>query len=114
MPQENLPALEAESTARFFFPSAGGVAEGYLARPRGQGPFPLILFLHGHSWFGRGAQQLLATAETIASELCFASMAISLPGYGATKIAGGPIAQDTRQVVFDAIAAAKRLPWIDS
>lgn len=115
VPQESLPTLGAASTARFFFPSAGGVAEGYLARPRGQGPFPLILFLHGHSWFGRGAQQLLATAETISAEACFASMAISLPGYGATQIAGGgPLAQDTRQVVLDAIAAARRVSWINT
>ena len=114
LPQENLPTLEAESTARFFFPSAGGVAEAYLVRPRGQGPFPLILFLHGHSWLGRGAKQLLTTAEAISTEICFASMAISLPGYGATNIAGGPIGQDTRQVVLDAIDAAKRLPWIDA
>ncbi|MBM4262195.1 MAG: hypothetical protein FJ145_12290 [Deltaproteobacteria bacterium] len=112
--QEQLPALEAKTIARFFFPSAGGVAEGYLARPPGQGPFPLILFLHGHSWVGRGAEQLLNAARTIAAEQCFASLAISLPGYGATKANGGPLDQQTRQVVLDAIAAAKRLDWIDA
>lgn len=114
VPQDSLPTLRAEQTARFFFPSAGGLAEAYLARPRGQGPFPLILFLHGHSWVGRGAEQLLNTAQTIAAEQCFAGLAISLPGYGATKANGSPLDQQTRQVVQDAIAAARRLSWIDA
>lgn len=112
--QEQLPTIEAENTVRFFFPTAGGVAEAYLARPRGEGRFPLMLFLHGHSWVGRGAEQLLSTAEAISAEGCFASLALSLPGYGATKINGGPLDQQTRQVVQDAIASAKRLEWVDA
>lgn len=109
----DLAALPANSTSRFMFPSAGGLVEGYLARPRGNGRFPLIVLLHGHSWFGIGARRVLPAAEAFAKEVCYASMAVSLPGYGGTKVPDGPLAESTRRAVLDAVARAKQLPWID-
>jgi dipeptidyl aminopeptidase/acylaminoacyl peptidase len=109
-----LGALGEEATARFFYPSAGSRAEAYLVRPRGAGPFPLIIFLHGHSAYGLGAIRLLPAAELFAREVCYAGLAISLPGYGGTEVGGGPLAETTRSVVLDAIAQAKKLPWIDA
>ena len=100
--------------ARFIFASAGGNAEAYLVRPLGPGPFPLIVLLHGHSWIGAGAKRLLPTADIFAKELCYASLAISLPGYGETDVVAGPLADTTRQVVLDAVASAKRVSWVDS
>ena len=91
VPYEQVGALEAEQTVRFFYPSARGNIEAYVARPRGVGPFPLVILLHGHSIRGRGAEQVLSTAEALASEICFASVAISLPGYGSTEVAEGSI-----------------------
>ena len=109
----DLAALPASSTARFMFRSAGGWVEGYLTRPRGDGRFPLVVLLHGHSWVGIGARRVLPAGEAFAEELCYASIAVSLPGYGDTQVGDGPLAESTRQVVLDAVNKAKQLPWID-
>src|SRR6266576_5188244 len=113
VPQEQLSAIEAERTVRLFYPSAGGNVEAYIVRPRGKGPFPLVVLLHGHSLSGRGAEQVLSTAEAFASEVCFASVAISLPGYGATEVANGPTEEITRRVVKDGVAFARQIQWVD-
>jgi dipeptidyl aminopeptidase/acylaminoacyl peptidase len=114
MPADTLGALPAGAAARFKFASAGGNAEAYVVRPRGTGPFPLIVLLHGHSWVGIGAKRLLPAAEMFAKDMCYASLAISLPGYGDTDVAAGPLADATRQVVLDAVRSAKQLSWVDS
>jgi dipeptidyl aminopeptidase/acylaminoacyl peptidase len=106
----NLPEA---STQGFFFTSGDGKAEAYISRPRGQGPYPLMLMLHGHSWVGIGARRLLPAAEFFASELCYATLALSLPGYGRTEIAGSSTAESTRRAVHDALALAKQIPWVD-
>jgi dipeptidyl aminopeptidase/acylaminoacyl peptidase len=113
VPHEQLSALEGEKTVRLFYPSSGGNVEAYVVRPRGKGPFPLVVLLHGHSLSGRGAEQVLPTAEAFATEVCFASVAISLPGYGATEVADGPIEEVTRQVVKDGVAFARQIQWVD-
>jgi poly(3-hydroxybutyrate) depolymerase len=56
VPYKQLATLQGEQTARFFYPSAGGKVEAYVARPRGAGPFPLVVLLHGHSIRGKGAE----------------------------------------------------------
>jgi dipeptidyl aminopeptidase/acylaminoacyl peptidase len=73
-----------------------------------------MLLLHGHSWVGLGAERVLPAADLFARELCVAGLAVSLPGYGDTEVDAGPLEEATRQAVFDAIATAKRLPWIDA
>jgi len=113
VPYKQLATLQGQQTARFFYPSAGGKVEAYVARPRGAGPFPLVILLHGHSLRGRGAEQVLGTAQALASEICFASVAISLPGYGSTEVSEGSIEEATRQVVKDGLAVAKQITWID-
>ena len=113
VPHEQLSALEGEKTVRLFYPSSGGNVEAYVVRPRGKGPFPLVVLLHGHSLSGRGAEQVLPTAEAFATEVCFASVAISLPGYGATEVANGPTEEITRRVVKDGVAFARQIQWID-
>ena len=110
---QDLAGLPEATTERFMFDSAHGKAEGYITRPKGKGPFPLIVLLHGHSFVGIGARRLLPAAETFASEVCYASLAVSLPGYGDTQVPAGPTPEATRQVVLDALAIAKKLPWVD-
>ena len=85
-----------------------------MVRPRGGGPFPLVVLLHGHSLVGRGAGQVLSVAEALANEICFAAFAISLPGYGSTTVPRGSIEKSTRQVVKDGVAIAEELSWVDS
>jgi dipeptidyl aminopeptidase/acylaminoacyl peptidase len=114
VPLAELRSLPEGATARFAFPVGGGKAEAYLVRPHGPGPFPLMVLLHGHSWGGMGAKRVLPAADLFARELCFAGLAVSLPGYGDTQIEAGPLAEVTRQVVLDAVATARQLPWIDA
>src|SRR5512147_3178293 len=111
--QRDLAGLPEATTHRFTFDSAGGKAEGYVTRPKGKGPFPLMILLHGHSLVGIGARRLLPVAELFASEVCYASLTISLPGYGDTEVPAGPTPEATRQVVHDGVAIAKKLPWVD-
>jgi dipeptidyl aminopeptidase/acylaminoacyl peptidase len=73
-----------------------------------------MLLLHGHSWAGLGAKRVLPATDLFAGELCVAGLAVSLPGYGDTEVDAGPLEEATRQVVLDAIATAKKLPWIDA
>jgi dipeptidyl aminopeptidase/acylaminoacyl peptidase len=114
VPLAELRSLSEGGAARFVYPISLGKAEAYLVRPHGPGPFPLLLLLHGHSWAGLGAKRVLPAADLFARELCVAGLAVSLPGYGDTEVDAGPLEEATRQVVLDATATAKKLPWIDA
>ena len=114
LPIEALGDAPVGVTSHFLFPTSGSNAEAYLTRPNGPGPFPLMILLHGHS-FGSisGAESVVPEAEAFASDLCYAGLAVSLPGYGATAV---PMATDptvTLNVVLDAVSLVKNLPWID-
>ena len=88
-----------------------------LSRPAGPGPFPLMILLHGHT-FGSigGGESVVPEAEAFARDLCFAGLAVSLPGYGATEVQPGadPEINVTLNVVLDGVSLVKKLPWIDS
>jgi len=96
------------------FPTSGSYGEAYLTRPRGPGPFPLIILLHGHNLGSVGAKSVVAEAEAFASDLCYAGLAVSLPGYGATEVPPGTDPKITLNVVLDAASLVMKLPWIDS
>jgi dipeptidyl aminopeptidase/acylaminoacyl peptidase len=111
--RQQVSSIQEPQTVRFFYPSAGGNIEAYMIRPDGEGPFPLVILLHGHSFVGRGADQVLSTAQTFAREICFAGLAISLPGYGSSEAVNGSVENSTRQVIKDGIAVAKQLQWVN-
>ena len=115
VPIEALGNTPAGMTTRFVFPTSGSSAEAYLIRPPGPGPFPLMILLHGVT-FGSitGAESIVPEAEAFASDLCYAGLAISLPGYGATEVPAGMDPEITLNVVLDGLSLVKRLPWIDS
>lgn len=118
----NIPSILSPRTAQdspgkavqFFYESRGGTVEGFFSRPEGEGRFPLIVLLHGHSWFRTGAKQIVPVAEEFSKELCYATLAVSLPGYGLTHVPGsGTDTQSVAEVILDGIANIKGLPWVD-
>ena len=46
------PARPEMPIRRISWPAPGGMLEGLLATPDGEGPFPLVVYLHGGPWFG--------------------------------------------------------------
>ena len=114
IPFKTLGDAYAGGTSRFVFQTSGSSAEAYLTRPAGLGPFPLMILLHGHTLGPIGAESVLSEAEAFASDLCYAGLSVSLPGYGATEVPPGTDPKITLNVVLDAVSLVKRLPWIDS
>lgn len=57
---------------------------------------------------------MVPEAEVFARDLCYAGLAVSLPGYGATKVAPGTDPKITLNVILDAVSLVKKVPWIDS
>jgi dipeptidyl aminopeptidase/acylaminoacyl peptidase len=111
---EALSDTSAGGTSRFVFRTSGSNAEAYLTRPKGPGPFPLMILLHGHTLWSMGGESVVSEAEGFASDLCYASLAVSLPGYGATKVPPGIDPNITLKVVLDGVSLVKQLPWVDS
>ena len=112
---EALGDTPASFTSRFVFPTSGSKAEAYLTRPAGPGPFPLMILLHGHTFESiGGAESVVPEAEAFASDLCYAGLAVSLPGYGATEVPPGTDPKITLNVILDGVSLVKKLPWIDS
>ena len=112
---ESLVDAPAGVTSHFLFPTSGSSAEAYLTRPAGPGPFPLMILLHGHTFgFMGGAETVVPEAEAFASDLCYAGLAVSLPGYGETEVRPGKDPKITLNVVLDAASLVEKLPWIDS
>jgi dipeptidyl aminopeptidase/acylaminoacyl peptidase len=111
---EGLGNIPAGATSHFLFPTSGSNAEAYLTRPAGPGPFPLMILLHGHTLGPIGAKSVVTEAEAFASDLCYAGLAVSLPGYGATEVRPGIDPKITLNVILDAVFLVEKLPWIDS
>jgi dipeptidyl aminopeptidase/acylaminoacyl peptidase len=112
--REELVDVPAGGTSRFLFPTSGSNGEAYVTRPAGPGPFPLMILLHGHTFGAIGAESMVPDAEAFAADLCYAGLAVSLPGYGATEVRPGTDPKITLNVVLDAVSLIKNLPWIDS
>ena len=105
---EALRDTSAAVTSRFVFPTSGSNAEAYLTRPAGLGPFPLMILLHGHTFESiGGAESVVPEAEAFASDLCYAGLAVSLPGYGGTEVPPGLDPEITLNVVLDAVLLSR-------
>jgi dipeptidyl aminopeptidase/acylaminoacyl peptidase len=114
IPVEALRDTAAVGTSRFVFSTSGSTAEAYLTRPVGTGPFPLMILLHGVTLWSIDAESVVPEAEAFASDLCYAGLAISLPGYGTRQVPAGMDPNITVKAVLDAVSLVKKLPWIDS
>jgi len=73
-----------------------------------------MILLHGDTLGFIGGKSVVPEAEAFANDLCYAGLAISLPGYGATEVLPGTDPKITLNVVLDAASLVKKLPWIDS
>src|SRR4029077_21192790 len=112
---ESLVDAPAGVTSHFLFPTSGSSAEAYLTRPTGPAPLPLMILLHSHTLGSiGGAETVVPEAEAFASDLCYAGLAVSLPGYGETEVKPGMDPKITLNVVLDGVSLVKKLPWIDS
>ena len=111
---EELVDVPGGVTSHFLFPTSGLSAEAYLTRPAGPGPFPLMILLHGHTLGFIGGKSVVPESEAFASDLCYAGLAVSLPGYGETEVQPGTDPKITLNVVLDAAFLVEKLPWIDS
>lgn len=109
-----LAAVAPATPVRFFYQSAGGKVEAFLVRPEEPGPFPLMVLVHGHSADSAGAEPMVPIAEEISRDMCYAGLAVSLPGYGETAVARGGDRGTVARVLADGIAQAARLPWVDN
>jgi dipeptidyl aminopeptidase/acylaminoacyl peptidase len=73
-----------------------------------------MILLHGHTFGSLGAaESVVPEAEAFARDLCYAGLAVSLPGYGATEVLPGLDPKITLDVVLDGVSLVKKLPWID-
>lgn len=113
IPLHNLAGSPAGTASQFFYESRGGKVEAFLTRPKGKGPFPMIVLLHGDSRIRAGAKRIIPVAEQFSDDLCYASLAISLPGYGMTEVEGDSDRDIIGGVVMDGISKVRELPWID-
>ncbi|HEX9443468.1 MAG TPA: alpha/beta fold hydrolase [Candidatus Binatia bacterium] len=110
---KKLATAEPATPVQFFYDSSGGKVEAFLVRPKGPGPFPLIVLVHGHSANAAGAEPMVPIAEAISRDMCYAGLAVSLPGYGNTAVERGGDRETIARLLADGIAQAARLPWID-
>ena len=68
---------EVDGAERVDVPGAGLKLGGYLARPKGAGPFPAVCVLH---WYGGSALTALTTAKRLA-EAGYVGLALSMRGF---------------------------------
>jgi hypothetical protein len=54
-----------------------------------------------------GAESVVSEAEYFATDLCYAGLAVSLPGYGATEVPPGIDPNIILEVVQDAVSLVK-------
>jgi dipeptidyl aminopeptidase/acylaminoacyl peptidase len=73
-----------------------------------------MILLHGHTLWSMGGESVVSEAEAFASDLCYAGLAVSLPGYGATEVPPSTDPNITLNVVLDGLSLVKKLSWIDS
>lgn len=110
---QQLETAAPATAARFFYDTEGGRAEAFLVRPEGRGPFPLIVLVHGHNRNGSGAEVLTPVAQLFAKQMCYAAVAVSLPGYGGTHVANGGDRDVVAGVLADGVADVSKLSWVD-
>ena len=110
---KKLESAAPSEPVRFFYETQGGKAEAFLLRPEGRGPFPLIVLVHGHNRNGSGGEVLIPVERLFTKNMCYASVAVSLPGYGATQVANGTDREVVERVLADSMADVTKLSWID-
>jgi hypothetical protein len=79
IPMEALGGITAGATTRFVFTTSGSNAEAYLSRPTGSGPFPLMIFLHGHTLGPMGGAASVVPEAEAFEKIFFRLVRVSHP-----------------------------------
>jgi dipeptidyl aminopeptidase/acylaminoacyl peptidase len=105
--EHDLPDVAACS---YDYSYRGQSVEAIAWRPPGRGPFPAIIFIPGHL---RTARDLAHKAEFFARH-GFASLAITLPGYGKTEVRPDYVGPNTIEMLRVGYERFRREPYVDA
>jgi dipeptidyl aminopeptidase/acylaminoacyl peptidase len=105
--EHDLPDIAACS---YDYTYRGQSVEAIAFRPPGRGPFPAIVFIPGHL---RTARDLARRAQFFARH-GFASVAITLPGYGKTQVRPDYVGPNTIEMLRVGYEKFRREPYVDA
>jgi dipeptidyl aminopeptidase/acylaminoacyl peptidase len=105
--EHDLPDIAACS---YDYSYRGQSVEAIAWRPPGRGPFPAILFIPGHL---RTARDLAHQARFFARH-GFASVAITLPGYGKTQVRPDYVGPNTIEMLRVGYEKFRRESYVDT
>jgi dipeptidyl aminopeptidase/acylaminoacyl peptidase len=105
--EHDLPDIAA---CTYDYSYGGQSVEAIAFRPAGRGPFPAILMIPGHL---RTARDLTRKAQFFARH-GFASVAITLPGYGKTEVRPDYVGPNTVEMLRVGYEKFRREPFVDA
>lgn len=108
--QERHINVEQLNASRITYESNGNSLEALVFKPNGEGPFPLVCFVHGHGMSGAWDMSLIGHFLRADG---FVALLPSQVGYGLSQGKRDFCGPSTVQGVVDSIHIAKELPFVD-